>query len=76
MAVPAWAMFMKQATANSKPDWFKAPAGVRRVTLCRLSGKLATDECRLQGEVYDEYVATGTVDRCTAHVPLPPATPF
>ena len=34
---------------NSKPDWFKAPAGVRRVTLCRLSGQLATDECTAAG---------------------------
>jgi len=76
VAVPAWATFMKQATANSKPDWFKAPAGVRRVTLCRLSGQLATDECRLQGEVYDEYVVSGTVSRCTAHLPQPPAMPF
>jgi 1A family penicillin-binding protein len=76
VAVPAWATFMKRATADSKPDWFKAPAGVRRVTLCRLSGQLATDECRLQGEVYDEYVVTGTVKPCTAHVPQAPATPF
>jgi 1A family penicillin-binding protein len=76
VAVPAWATFMKRATADSKPDWFKAPAGVRRVTLCRLSGQLATDECKLQGEVYDEYVVTGTVKPCTAHVPQAPATPF
>jgi penicillin-binding protein 1A len=68
VAVPAWATFMKRATANSKPDWFKAPPGVKRVTLCRRSGQLATDECRLQGEVYDEYVVTGTVSPCTAHV--------
>src|SRR4029079_14529512 len=72
VAVPAWATFMKSVTADSKPDGFKAPAGVRRVTLCRLSGQLATDECRLQGEVYAEYVVTGTVGRCTSHLPQTP----
>ena len=47
VAVPAWTTFMKQATGTSKPDWFQPPAGVTRVKLCRLSGQLATDECRL-----------------------------
>lgn len=46
VAVPAWTMFMKRATENNKPDWFQPPAGVNRVTLCRLSGQLATDACR------------------------------
>ena len=47
VAVPAWTTFMKQATRTSKADWFQPPAGVTRVKLCRLSGQLATDECRL-----------------------------
>jgi penicillin-binding protein 1A len=51
VAVPAWAMFMRQATAGSKPDGFTPPQGVRKVTLCRLSGQLATDECRLASEI-------------------------
>ncbi len=47
VAVPAWATFMKLATAGSKPDWLPMPTGVERATLCRISGQLATDECRL-----------------------------
>jgi membrane carboxypeptidase/penicillin-binding protein len=46
VAVPAWTAFMKRATANDKPDKFQPPPGISRVTLCRLSGKLATDACR------------------------------
>jgi len=47
VAVPAWANFMKQATAGSGKDQFNPPPDVKRVTLCRLSGQLATDGCRL-----------------------------
>jgi penicillin-binding protein 1A len=47
VAVPAWAEFMKRATADSKRDAFPQPADIQRVTLCRASGQLATDQCRL-----------------------------
>jgi penicillin-binding protein 1A len=47
VAVPAWANFMKQATAGVGKDKFEPPPDVKRVTLCRLSGQLATDGCRL-----------------------------
>jgi penicillin-binding protein 1A len=46
VAVPAWAEFMKKATAADRPDWLTQPADVERVTICRASGKLATDACR------------------------------
>jgi penicillin-binding protein 1A len=46
VAVPAWAEFMKQATANDGPDWFSPPPDVEKVTICRVSGMLATDACR------------------------------
>ena len=46
VAVPAWADFMKKATVNDRPDWFQPPADVEKVTICRLSGMLATDACR------------------------------
>ena len=46
VAVPAWADFMKQATANDAPDWFEPPADVEKVTICRLSGQRATEACR------------------------------
>ena len=72
VAVPAWTMFMKRATAGAKPDWFKAPDGLRRVTLCRVSGRLATEDCRQAGTAYDEYVPKGKeIGWCTAHQPAP-----
>jgi penicillin-binding protein 1A len=46
VAVPAWAEFMKRATANDKPDWFATPLDVEKVAICRTSGMLATDACR------------------------------
>ena len=46
VAVPAWAEFMKTATAQDRPDWFQPPADVEKVTICRLSGQRATDACR------------------------------
>ena len=46
VAVPAWAEFMKQATAKDAPDWFTQPPGVEKVTICRLSGQRATEACR------------------------------
>jgi 1A family penicillin-binding protein len=46
VAVPAWADFMKQATAKDAPDWFQQPADVEKITICRLSGQLATEACR------------------------------
>ena len=46
VAVPAWAAFMKQATAGDPADWFTAPPDVEKVTICRTSGQLATEACR------------------------------
>ena len=61
VAVPAWTMFMKHATAGSKPDWLKTPVGVQKVTLCRLSGQLATDQCRLAAiPLPEEALGVGT----------------
>ena len=72
VAVPAWAKFMKAATQGDKPDWVSPPAGITTASVCRLSGKLATDGCQdvevvnKNGElehrsmVYTEYFARGT----------------
>ena len=46
VAVPAWAQFMRHATQGAKPEWYKAPADVERVSICRLSGARAVDACR------------------------------
>jgi 1A family penicillin-binding protein len=46
VAVPAWAAFMKAATAGDRPDWYQPPPDVEKVAICRLSGERATDACR------------------------------
>ena len=61
VAVPAWAEFMKQATAKDAADWFQAPADVEKVTICRLSGQLATDACR-HGWMVPDYVQAGLTE--------------
>ena len=46
VAVPAWAHFMRLATAGAKADWYQRPADVEVVAVCSLSGARATDACR------------------------------
>ena len=58
LAVPMWARFMKLATANDKPDAFKAPQGLSAASVCRLSGKLPGPAC---DRVITEYFARGAV---------------
>jgi hypothetical protein len=48
IAVPAWARFMRDATAGSRPDWYDMPSDLERVKICSLSGARATDACRHQ----------------------------
>ena len=73
VAVPAWARFMKEATAGDKSEWFKPPIDVERVTICRASGLRASDDCRLaavqKGDVYDDYFRMGTApyENCPVH---------
>ena len=81
LAVPLWGRFMAAATRGDKPDRFRMPSTVVPVTICRLSGKLATDACRgavvfdEDGEatdrsmVYTEYFVRGTepTDYCPLH---------
>jgi membrane carboxypeptidase/penicillin-binding protein len=81
LAVPIWARFMKTATRNDEPEWFKAPPDVTSATICRLSGALATDSCRDavvfddegvvsdRSMVYTEYFVRGTEPRtyCPIH---------
>jgi penicillin-binding protein 1A len=61
VAVPAWAQFMKQATANDAADWFSPPPDVEKVTICRLTGERATDACR-QGLLGPGYVQAGLTE--------------
>ena len=81
LAVPMWARFMKVATRGDEPDWFTPPPGVTSATICRISGKLATDGCRsvesvdefgnltLKSMVYTEFFVHGTVpeEYCPLH---------
>jgi penicillin-binding protein 1A len=72
LAVPLWTRFMKVATRSDKPEWIVPPAGVTTATVCRLSGKLATEGCQdvevvnntghieRRSMVYTEYFARGT----------------
>ena len=72
LAVPLWTRFMKVATRSDKPEWLVPPADVTTATVCRLSGKLATEGCQdvevvnntghieRRSMVYTEYFARGT----------------
>jgi 1A family penicillin-binding protein len=75
IAVPAWARFMKQATAGDGPDWYPMPSNFEKVAICQVSGMRATSACRIaaahhQGGVADEYFPKGTAPKepCSVHV--------
>jgi 1A family penicillin-binding protein len=65
LAVPIWGRFMKAAIGsekNDKTEWFKAPKTVTSATICRLSGRLANEECRWATVVdRDGNVTTGSM---------------
>jgi penicillin-binding protein 1A len=81
LAVPMWARFMISATRGDDPVWFRPPGTITSATICRLSGKLATDGCRsatvtddegnltIRSQAYTEYFVQGTepVDFCPLH---------
>jgi 1A family penicillin-binding protein len=81
LAVPLWGRFMSAATRGDRPDNFKPPRTVTSATICRISGKLATEACRgvqsldrdghvVSGRtVYTEYFVRGTEpgDYCPFH---------
>jgi penicillin-binding protein 1A len=60
VAVPAWGRFMRAATAGDQPDWYRMPADVEKVAICRLSGARATDACRHQTDVYSVTMQDGS----------------
>ena len=47
IAVPVWGRFMAAAHKDLDTAWFEMPGSLTKVTLCRLSGQLATDRCHL-----------------------------
>ena len=64
VAVPAWAAFMKAATAGDRAEWYPMPPDLERVEICALSGARATHSCRQTAAVpaEAELTATGEVD--------------
>ena len=46
VAVPAWARFMAAATKGAKPDWYRMPKDVEKLSICRLSGMRAGARCQ------------------------------
>ena len=80
LAVPVWGRFMAAATAKDRAEWFSTPARITSATICRLSGKLATDSCHEsvtdakghvtnESTVYTEYFVEGTepTELCPIH---------
>jgi penicillin-binding protein 1A len=80
LAVPVWGRFMAAATRRDPADWLDAPPTIRSASICRLSGKLATDACHEtvvsdtgsrseRSTVYTEYFVEGhePTDTCPVH---------
>jgi penicillin-binding protein 1A len=72
VAVPLWTAFMKSATSHDRPAWLPVPAGVTTASVCRVTGKRATEGCgsvevvdadghvERRSMIYTEYFARGT----------------
>jgi penicillin-binding protein 1A len=81
LAVPLWASFMKSATRDDKPSWFKPPSGIVAVDVCRISGKLPSSGCDdvaiakddgtivNRSAIQTEYFVKGTepIESCDLH---------
>jgi 1A family penicillin-binding protein len=80
LAVPVWGRFMAAATSKDRPEWFTTPDRITSATICRLSGKLATDSCHENvtderggvtstSTAYTEYFVEGTepTESCPIH---------
>ena len=68
-----WASVMQQSHSGLTGKSFEKPDGVVTATICKCSGKLATEECKNdpRGDMtYTEYFVSGTVpkDYCDCHV--------
>ena len=57
VAVPAWARFMRAATKDAKPEWYRMPADVEKVAVCRITGERAGPGCRDAGIVSAHYTS-------------------
>ena len=72
LAVPLWTRFMQAATRDDEPTRFATPKSVTAVTICPLSGKVATSACYADHSisVRTEYFEQGTepIDYCPYHL--------
>jgi hypothetical protein len=80
VAVPAWARFMRAATKGARPEWYRMPADVEKVAICRISGMRAGPDCHAASPVTPDPAPqsnafTGTTDTVNGVVPLLPAIP-
>jgi penicillin-binding protein 1A len=72
LAFPAWADFMREASAGRyAAREFPIRAELRREALCRVSGRLANDGCRTAGALYAPTLPSALVPSspCTVHHP-------
>lgn len=61
-----WSAVMKDVHKDLKNATFEKPNNIVTATICKVSGKLATDDCK---STYTEYFVKGTVpDKCDGHV--------
>jgi penicillin-binding protein 1A len=76
-AAPVWGAFMQRVYQNRPiPEPWRSPGGLIYRTVDKLSGKLATEYCPLDG-VYSEVFKPGTepVEECDLHQPTPWGVP-
>ena len=67
-ACKLWAQVMKKVHSDLSSSTFEKPSNIVSATICKDSGKLATDGCT---STYTEYFVKGTVpDYCEGHVTL------
>lgn len=71
-AAPIWQSYMNSIYSkkgiNKKLIYEEKPENIKEVTLCSLSGKLATDKCP---ETFTDYVSTNSIlENCDLHVKI------
>jgi len=69
-----WDAIMQPILAKSPPTTpFPQPSGIVTVSICKKSGQLPTNLCKIDKDVYSELFISGTepTQTCTVHVQVP-----
>jgi penicillin-binding protein 1A len=77
LALPVWADVMNESVSlNYKSAVPKAEPMMAKAILCRVSGLLATDGCRAEGQAYEDELPADLVPQayCSVHGAGGPAT--